>query len=757
MARKPRRVRSSMDRFFNPRSLAALSIKDLLEARDAHHVHLANLPNVVGTAIGLYRIRKRDRDSHDGAAEWHRNDAAPARTLFNSVIRPWSMPCVLVFVENWAPYTGLRERPDDVVPSWIYLPDGRRAPVCVIHAPHQPRPQYEPRALAFPTGLMGGSYPVVTQEQGTQRVGTIACLVSDDRGVYALTNRHVVGQPGTLAYTVDRGELRRIGQATDHSVGKERLEEVYPGWIARRTLINVDAGLFRVDDLSAWTSQIYGLGRLGQPIDLSVDTMSLGLIGCPVRGFGGVSGEMLGSVQALFYRYRTVGGASYVADFVIGPREGFERVETQPGDSGTLWVYDEADDVDDEFRPSRGSGRFGPVADKDNPGTAVKTPLLRPLAMQWGGHSTLVPGSDEESRFVLATTIANVCRLLDVELVRDWAIEHSEYWGKVGHYKIGWSACLRPYKNLPRLRALLRANAANISVSDDDVRTGQMPKANQQAFVALSDVPDLVWRYTRKKDVANHFADMDQPADSGTSQGKTLMQLWQKDPASRTPQKWNEFYDHLAPPPKLQHRGALPFRVKQLFEEMVRALNAGNLAHFVCVAGVLAHYVGDACQPLHVSHLHHGNNADEEQVHSVYETVMLDSFSGEYIDLLNSKLAKSESKPLIGSGDAAADATVALMRRTIRRLRPQDIIDVFNEVRGRGQTANMWSKLKTDTVAISADGVLTLACLWSSAWTLARAEKKFTAKQAGKAIDRRVLADLYNDPDIAAANWLKDM
>ena len=106
---------------------------------------------------------------------------------------------------------------------------------------------------------------------------------------------------------------------------------------------------------------------------------------------------------------------------------------------------------------------------------------------------------------------------------------------------------------------------------------------------------------------------------------------------------------------------------------------------------------------------------------------------------------------------ASPRATVALMRRTIRRLRPQDIIDVFNEVRGRGQTANMWSKLKTDTVAISADGVLTLACLWSSAWTLARAEKKFTAKQACKAIDRRVLADLYNDPDIAAANWLKDM
>jgi len=97
------------------------------------------------------------------------------------------------------------------------------------------------------------------------------------------------------------------------------------------------------------------------------------------------------------------------------------------------------------------------------------------------------------------------------------------------------------------------------------------------------------------------------------------------------------------------------------------------------------------------------------------------------------------------------------MRRTITRLKPQDIIDVFNEVRGRGQTANMWNKLKTETVAVSADGVLTLACLWSSAWALAQGEKKFSATQARKAIDRAVLANLYNDPDIATANWLRDM
>ena len=34
-----------------------LSLRDLLDARDQYHVHLMKHPNVVATAVGLYRIR----------------------------------------------------------------------------------------------------------------------------------------------------------------------------------------------------------------------------------------------------------------------------------------------------------------------------------------------------------------------------------------------------------------------------------------------------------------------------------------------------------------------------------------------------------------------------------------------------------------------------------------------------------------------------------------------------------------------------
>lgn len=39
---------------------SALSLPDLLAARDQFHLHLLHKPNVIGTAIGRYRIRKSD-------------------------------------------------------------------------------------------------------------------------------------------------------------------------------------------------------------------------------------------------------------------------------------------------------------------------------------------------------------------------------------------------------------------------------------------------------------------------------------------------------------------------------------------------------------------------------------------------------------------------------------------------------------------------------------------------------------------------
>src|SRR5262249_16040480 len=157
-------------------------------------------------------------------------------------------------------------------------------------------------------------------------------------------------------------------------------------------------------------------------------------------------------------------------------------------------------------------------------------------------------------------------------------------------------------------------------------------------FVALADVPDLVWRNTRQKDKGNHFADMDQPGGPNQDQ-PTLLELWEADETSRTPARWTAFYNSLQPPLSDEHRGALPFRVRQIYNAMVKSLQDHDVNSYVCAAGVLAHYVGDACQPLHVSRFHHGHPGRlEDAVHSFYETQMLDQFAADVVAKVNTKL-----------------------------------------------------------------------------------------------------------------------
>jgi hypothetical protein len=85
----------------------------------------------------------------------------------------------------------------------------------------------------------------------------------------------------------------------------------------------------RVADVADWTARLADRRRMGPVINLSIDTLNLDLIGCPLKGYGAASGEMTGQVTALFYRYRSIGGSDYVADILIGPREPEQNVGTR--------------------------------------------------------------------------------------------------------------------------------------------------------------------------------------------------------------------------------------------------------------------------------------------------------------------------------------------------------------------------------------------------------------------------------------------
>jgi len=751
-----------MSKFFPPRrNFSSLSVKDLLDAREAYHVHLAHLENVIGTAIGRYRIRINDPDTKH-PNQWRSRKQAPERTLANTVVRKWSWPCVLVFVKEWLTQEQFfKQEPDQVVPRFLYLADGRVAPTCVVLAEKQRLGPPPLQDLTFPADLIGGGYPLFTEVQNQQHVGSLGCLVTDGDSVYALTNRHVTGirrveEPfGRDIFTMVRGQRQRIGETDVKQVGKKPFSEVYPGWPGKRSYSAIDAGLIRIADAGAWTAQVFGIGEVGELADLNVDTISMDLIGCPVRAFGGASGELIGEIKALFYRYKSVGGFDYISDLMIGQRspkipddgdpaaadnkktkpEVFPPLNTLPGDSGTLWFFDELLSPDDA---------------RENKKAGVRARRFRPLGLQWGGQTLIDSGSETEMRFALATCLSTVCRELDVDVIPDWQIGHSEYWGKLGHYKIGAKAC--ELVTSVKLKKLLLANVNNIAFDDAAISEGELKKIDKNKFVPLADVPDLVWRSTRKKDEGNHFADMDEQG-TGDFNGKTLLQLC-ADPDNVDINVWNLFYDSIGTNFK---RGALPFRVWQIYNQMVKSVKLGKVAEYICAAGVLAHYVGDACQPLHVSFLHHGRpgHPEEEEVHAVYETRMLDRFAADIIAGVNEKLKSSKAKADIKGGKGAAVAVIELMRNTVKNLPPLKVIEAYNAIDGGPQrTEHMFNVLGKKTSESMAAGSHCLARLWASAWK----EGLGTKIAAGKIgpVERSALKKLYNTNTFVEAFRLQD-
>jgi hypothetical protein len=706
---------------------AALSLPDLLDARDQYHVHLIRQRNVLATAVGRYLVRKGDaRTTFDERLEQAPGTKDP-RTLENSSVRPWSWPCVLVFVDHWMTAEEIERSPDEMVPRRLYLPDGRVVPTCVVYAPAAaPAPRGIGAApLSFSSSLLGGGYVCLTDVQGEERVGSIACLVTDGIRVYALTNRHVAGEHGQEVTTVVRGTEVPVGRSVGRSAGREAFVKVYPGFAGGRAELAIDAGLVEVADVRDWTAQVFGVGELDDLMDLGPETLSLTLVGKPVRAFGGASGKLEAEITALYYRYRTRSGVEQLADAIVGPREDDPPLQTRPGDSGTLWVIDE---------------------DVDPP-----PPKATPIALQWGGHRFATDDGEGASPYALVTFLSTVCSALDVEPIYDLNTSQELYWGEVGHYTIGALACelVRP----PGLRDFFLANQRRISFDRDAIVDGRYKTGADALFHPLADVPDTVWKFKktgwiRQRESPNHFADMDDPLPNGD----TLLSMFEADHLSVNPTDWLAFY--AARGIGKQHMGLLPFRVAQLYSVCVDSFEDGDVTQALAAAGVMAHYVGDACQPLHTSRLHDGRTAEEKGVHSAYETAMVEGSRDELIAALDAAIDDANPVPLVEGHRAAARAVVELMKRSIERLPPETILDAWVAAKRddvRGNAKQLWVAVGDETIECMVDGCATLAMLWSSAWNESGAPEP-----AAKAVSRTALRDLYMNPAFAPSGYLAD-
>lgn len=275
-------------------------------------------------------------------------------------------------------------------------------------------------------------------------------------------------------------------------------------------------------------------------------------------------------------------------------------------------------------------------------------------------------------------------------------------------------------------------NLLSIAFDDESIEEGKLEHIDPSQFVPLADVPDFVWRTKKRnnpppesriEDDGNHFADMDQEGKA-QFEGETLLDLTKR-PENVDIETWNRFYESLG---NNSTRGALPFRVWQIYNEMVKFVNQRDIAKFVCAAGILAHYVADACQPLHATQFYDGrpDHPDEKGIYSYYEDDMVDKFAVDIIAKINRELANSSVTAEVSGGENAAIYVIHLMRKCSELLPILDIFKAYVESKSEPTSLrhqHFFDAVSKSTISCMVEGCLRLASLWESAWIEGNGEK----------------------------------
>ena len=133
----------------------------------------------------------------------------------------------------------------------------------------------------------------------------------------------------------------------------------------------------------------------------------------------------------------------------------------------------------------------------------------------------------------------------------------------------------------------------------------------------------------------------------------------------------------------------------QIFDEMVAFVKAGQEAEYLTAAGVLAHYIGDACQPLHCSFMHHGDPSDpvtrvvhhtkgkkagtsetvddSKEIHEDYEQNMFKGVRGQDMKTRLAAKTKRARGSHRSNGREAAVETVAMMQAAFKQVPPKKL------------------------------------------------------------------------------------
>ena len=385
---------------------STLSLKDLIEARDLYHFHLMSKANVVGTAVGLYLIR----DEEDWPQDARRGRAASATTHLPRGLsairmsRDYSWPCIIVLVREWVDEARFRqERQARALEMRAEAAlSARRPRGAGLHGRAPPVPQAKARRsrrVAWPQATFGGGLPALCRRSSTKtHMATIGCLVSDGHTTYALTARHACGEPGTPSLgACCAADLCAIGVSSDKQITRKLFSEVYPALPLRQTWLGLDVGLVRarrrrrLDAEHLWPAADQAAVRhlRAEPVAPQADRPAGDRHG---RRLGPAAGQDQGAVLPLSL------GRRFRLCLRFPDRAGARaRTGAHHGDSGALWHL--------QMPGPDGKEDTRPLPKRD----------LRPLAIEWGAQ--VFAESGERSTYSVATSLSNVCKLLDVELV----------------------------------------------------------------------------------------------------------------------------------------------------------------------------------------------------------------------------------------------------------------------------------------------------------------------------------------------------
>lgn len=132
----------------------------------------------------------------------------------------------------------------------------------------------------------------------------------------------------------------------------------------------------------------------------------------------------------------------------------------------------------------------------------------------------------------------------------------------------------------------------------------------------------------------------------------------------------------------LQKEGSLPWQIEEMMNKLTKAFKEKNKNEILYVAADLAHYLGDATQPLHSTNNYDGQLTGQKGIHSFFESHLPQSFGDAYNfntgDVHFIKDVDAETWAIIGHTHSLTDS-VLNAEKEARKAIPADDIFVKDE------------------------------------------------------------------------------